>query len=41
MSDFFWIGMELGFGFYCAISVTDLLTEIVKTIINKRKEMKK
>lgn len=40
MSDFFWIGLEFGFGFYCAVSITDLVTKIVKTIINKRKEEK-
>ena len=40
MGDFFWIGMELGFGFYAAVSLTDFVKEIVMTIINKRKEKK-
>lgn len=40
MSDFFWIGMQFGFGFYGAILFTDWVTEIVMKIIKKRKEEK-
>ena len=40
MGDFFWIGMELGFGFYCAVSLTDFVTSMVMKIFNRRKEVK-
>ncbi len=36
-SDIFLIGMQFGFGFYCAITLTDLVAEFVKYLIKRKK----